>query len=451
TTDLQIGNLDLTWLVMHGCVTLPPPADADEISDVIVPGCYMLPTTWTYNSNGVHNTEYYRLGTCKSYADMVIGGTQDNGTYLYKDGAWINTLGGDGMEAMIHHDSVNIIWATNYNGALSRSNDGGQSYVSGLEAPITDAGELGDWVTPFVMHPVFADTIYAGFYNVWRSGDRGNTWEKLGDISNSQSLRALAVAPSNSNYIYAARPGGLLVTKNAGVSWEGISLGLPTSTNKITYIAVDAQNPEKVYVCFSGYSNGKKVYMSQNAGEDWINISSNLPNVSANSIVCENIGYQGAIYVGTDIGVYYSNDSIRASDSLNYWISYSEGLPNVVINELEINEAGQKLRAATYGRGLWETDLYVYENAVPEVEDISGIFKVFPNPNNGAFRITGKMIDSEDIKIRVFGLNGSLLFSYAERTNNVDKEIDLSKFANGTYILQIEMNNSHYTSKIVKE
>ncbi|OFY80957.1 MAG: hypothetical protein A2281_12930 [Bacteroidetes bacterium RIFOXYA12_FULL_38_20] len=451
TEDLQIGNLDLTWLMMNGCITFPIPDDADEIEDVIIPGCYELPTTWTYKSAGVHNTEYYRLGLSRSVADMVIGGSQDNGTHLYKEGNWVNTLGGDGMECMISHTDPNIIYATNYNGALSKSIDGGVNYVSGLDSAITQgAGETGDWVTPFVMHPTAPDTIYTAFNNVWRSGDGGATWEQLGDIANSNSFRALAVAPANTKYIYAYRPGTMLRTKNGGGTWEGVSAGLPISSQKLTYIAVDETNPEKVWVTFSGYADGNKVYLSLNAGDTWTNISSNLPNISANTIACEYGGYTGALYVGTDIGVFYTNDSIQTANPSAYWISYSEGLPNVVVNELEIHYGAQKLRAATYGRGFWETDLYVYENGITQLGDNDAI-TIYPNPNDGKFMIKGEVNTTKNVNITIFSATGNKILTLTSPNGKISREIDLSGFANGTYIVQVEFNNTHYTKKIIKK
>src|SRR5690606_21026349 len=62
--------------------------------------------------------------------------------------------------------------------------------------------------------------------------------------------------------------------------------------------------------------------------------------------------------VGTDVGVYYTDSS------MNDWVQYMDGLPNVIINELEIHRSSGKLRAATYGRGVWESDLYVKPSKV---------------------------------------------------------------------------------------
>ena len=58
------------------------------------------------------------------------------------------------------------------------------------------------------------------------------------------------------------------------------------------------------------------------------------------------------LFVGTDVGVY-------VKDGTNNWAPYNTGLPNVVVTELEVLYTGgtNKLRAGTYGRGLWETNI----------------------------------------------------------------------------------------------
>jgi hypothetical protein len=58
-----------------------------------------------------------------------------------------------------------------------------------------------------------------------------------------------------------------------------------------------------------------------------------------------------ALYIGTDAGVYYINDG------LSDWVPYKLGLPNVIVDELEIHYGVKKIRAATYGRGIWEAPL----------------------------------------------------------------------------------------------
>lgn len=81
-------------------------------------------------------------------------------------------------------------------------------------------------------------------------------------------------------------------------------------------------------------------------------VYSGLPTVPVNCIVYQN-GSPDALYVGTDLGVYYLDNT------MSQWVPYSNGLPNVRVMDLDIQYASGKLRAATFGRGLWQTELNV--------------------------------------------------------------------------------------------
>jgi hypothetical protein len=84
-------------------------------------------------------------------------------------------------------------------------------------------------------------------------------------------------------------------------------------------------------------------------------------------IVYKATGNYNELYVGTDLGVYYKEDY------LSDWIPANNGLPNVIVDELEIQYGSGKLRAATFGRGIWETPLTdpVFFNEDVTVESIT--------------------------------------------------------------------------------
>ncbi len=302
-------------------------------------------SSWTDLSAGIANTQFYRMGGYPGDDSLVIAGAQDNGTMRF-DGAWTHVLGADGMEAMIDYNNPQTMYACIQNGGLRRSLNGGASFSS-----ITSGiSENGYWVTPFVMDPNDSQTLYAGFVNVWKSENRGSSWSTISSFGGSSTLRSLAVAPSNNNYIYTATTSTLRRTTNGGSSWNNISSGLPTSSAAISYIAIARDDPLKVWVTFSGYSSGNKVFNSTDGGANWSNISGTLPNLPVNCVAYQP-NSNDAVYIGSDIGIYYRDNN------KNDWELYNDGLPNVIVSELEVHEASGKLRAATYGRGLWESAL----------------------------------------------------------------------------------------------
>jgi hypothetical protein len=309
-------------------------------------------TTWNDISNGLQISQIYRIGNSVSDAQDIICGLQDNGSKEYYSGTWYDVTGGDGMECAIDPANGYIMYASYVNGTLYRTMDGWGSKIT-ISNNLPGGQQPGAWVTPYILDPNNPQTIYAGYNDVYKSTNRGDSWTQISSgITQGYSLRSLAVAPSNSQYIYAAKFSAIYKTINGGGSWIDITTGLPPYPARISYIAVSPTDPNTVFVSMSGYVFGNKVFKSTNGGSSWSNISGSLPDLPVNCIVYQTGSNEG-LYIGTDVGVYYKNAAM--SD----WIYFSTGLPNVVVTELEIHYGSGKLRAATFGRGLWESDLWV--------------------------------------------------------------------------------------------
>jgi hypothetical protein len=239
------------------------------------------------------------------------------------------------------------------NGQLYRSDDQWQDDQYYDITPEETTG--GDWVTPYVLHPMDQELIVAGYEEVFVSGSAGETWDAIsnnltGDPDNK--LTCIAVAPTDIDVIYAGRAGRIYFTYDFGDTWESqaILIGGNNGTGTSS-IVVHPTDPMKLWVTVDGYSNGKKVYYSENGGDDFTNISWNLPNVPVNASVIdmESPGYD--LYIGTDVGVFLLNTET------SQWDYYGAGIPNTSVTDLEIQYSSRKLRAATFGRGIWENDL----------------------------------------------------------------------------------------------
>jgi photosystem II stability/assembly factor-like uncharacterized protein len=298
---------------------------------------------WTWLGSGLKITQFYRLGTSATDPGVLIAGAQDNGTKGLGSAIWRDVLGGDGMEALVDNTNASIMFGSLYYGDIYKSTNGGLSFTSSTLG-IT---EEGAWVTPYVMHPTAPNILFAGFANVWKSSSGGAGWTRLGQIGGS-TLTILAVAPSEPDVIYCGRSAALLRSTNGGSAWN--SIPVPPGAGALTYLAIHPQNPNTLWVTSSGYSAGNKVFRSDDGGSTWTNISGSLPNVPVNCIVFQNNSPE-RLYVGTDIGVYYRD--LETGD----WMDFNGGLANAVVSELEIQYTARKIRAATYGRGIWESDL----------------------------------------------------------------------------------------------
>jgi PKD repeat protein len=315
-------------------------------------------TTWTDLSEGISNTQLYRFAISAQDPYKMVVGTQDNGTNVLEGSVFNHVLGGDGNGAAMSAVNDNVIYAAYPYGNIQISYDGGDEF----QGITDDIEENGLWVTPFVLDPSNQNVLYAGYQNVWKF-TQGSGWQTISSIGGG-SFRALEIAPSNNNYIYGAKGPYFYSTTNGGQDWN--STNAPWPNSNITSIAVHPTNPSKVWITLSGYNNGNKVFTSEDAGLIWENISYNLPNIPANALAYDNNGANG-IYVGTDAGVYYT------SDSLANWIDFMDGLPKTVVKQLIVTPSIGKLRAGTYGRGIWESDLYTPGDAPPQASFTSNL------------------------------------------------------------------------------
>ncbi len=308
-------------------------------------------SAWVDISANLAIHQIYRTSGSATNSERHLMGTQDNGSTLLDNfsGVLSRVLGGDGMECIIDPVTQSVLFASTYYGDIYRTLGSGWIQVAGQG--VNGITESGAWVTPYQLNPQNRYGLFVGYKNIWKSTNRGNSWTKISNLTGGANIIALAVAPSDSNTIYFATASNVYKTTNGGSSWTNISTGLPLSTLNPTYITVKNTDPNTVYITFSGYTNGSKIYRSTNGGSSWTNISAGLPNLPANCVVYQN-GSNDRIYVGTDVGVYVRDNAMSAFQA------FFNGLPNVIVNELEIHYASGKIRAATYGRGLWESDLY---------------------------------------------------------------------------------------------
>jgi PKD repeat protein len=313
-------------------------------------------SAWTDLSNGLEIAQLYRFSNSATNPELILSGWQDNGSNLKNNNAWRHVLGGDGMECIIDHSNPSVMYGSLYYGYVLKSTNGGNSFDVIVNSDGGGVDSRGLWVTPYVMHPTNPNTLLIGKNELYRSTSGGDYWSALGSLTGNGQIRAIAYAPSNPLHIYASRGNILNRSTNGGITFNNFSSGLPNLT--LTYIAVSHTQPGHLWITYSGYSAEQKVFRSVSGGANWVNYSEGLPNIPVNCIVYEK-GSNDRVYIGTDAGVWY-RDATMAE-----WVPFSNGLPNVIVNELEIHYATGKLRAATYGRGVWESDLY-FKPVAPE-------------------------------------------------------------------------------------
>ncbi|MEM6685819.1 MAG: T9SS type A sorting domain-containing protein [Bacteroidota bacterium] len=393
-------------------------------------GDAQLNNPWTDLSSGIAITQYYNVSGTPQNANLLIAGAQDNDIGQFDGTDWIGrNPGSDGVEGLWDYSNSDIAWTCSQAGIMFRTTNGFASSQF-LSTPFG-----APFVWELEIHPTIPTTIYGGFNDIYRSTDRGTTWTDLN--SNAGTIEFISIAPSDPNVIYVSGGNTLRRTNNGGAFWA--TLGLPQPGN-VKSIEVNPTNPAEVYIAYSGYLNGK-VYKSTNSGITWTNITGSLPNIPTHKILYKTGTTDGELFLATDLGVYYRTDS--AGD----WVRLGQGLPNVIVNDIEIHYATEKLRAATYGRGVWEVAIDENSLSVEDRQLASNAVQVYPNPTvNKTFTVRLNNL-SGDSNILVYNLIGSVVREI--ETSATEEKVDLSGYASGLYFIKVTNNRKSLTKKIV--
>lgn len=424
-------------------------ADANSLPN------YTWPTRWKYLGSGMQISSFYRLSIRHKFGDLIAG-AQDNSTFYKTNNQWVNMIGGDGMDCALHPTDTNILYGSSQYGNLVQSLDGGLSfnYLNIVN------GENGEWTTPFKLDPNNPEIIYAGYENMHVSFDEGFSFNPISNFPTMGNgagavISAFDFCESNSDYLYVAKrivhqqneTMKFYVTTNAGGTWNNRTNGLPDSLY-CTSVTVDASNPQVAWACFSGFASGVKVFKTSDAGANWTNISMNLPNIPVNVVLHQHdSSAKNTVYLGTDAGVYYTYDG------LGEWQLYSNMLPNVIVSDLEIHSDSNKLFASTFGRGIWMTDLVDVTVGINNSNPLSKFeLNLFPNKNNGEFKISGTNINSDNVTVSIVNIIGKELSKEIVKIykGKLDKSYKLDLLP-GEYFYRVQSGKYSVVKKFLVE
>lgn len=327
------------------------------------------------------------------------------------------------------------MYACIQNGALYKATDG-QTFSSTYIMQPTSGNDY--WVTNLLLHPTRPDTMYfGGGGGIMRSFNGAITWTNIG--SNGEYY--MAQAYSNTSRMYVANdlvtPGLTIQTTlnaNAAIpTWTTISGGanFPSAASGkfITGMVVNPNNSAEMWFTLSGYFIGQKVYRTTDGGATWQNMSGFLPNFPVHCIAFEDNGGApgGAVYIGTEMGVYYRNNDLSG------WHKFGNQLPNSPVTDLYIYKNGgtNYITAATFGRGLWRSP--TFGGCVPDLivsGDAAGYtFHEASNSVSSANVLTG-------------GLSSAL---YLNAGNYIDLKIDFEAEAASGYF-NADISSCNYSA-----
>ena len=293
--------------------------------------------------------ENYCLGVSQSNHFRTITGSQDNGTSIKNENNWIEFYGADGMEGIIHPLNDDWMIGSLQFGGKRRTKDGGYN-----QDGINPDDFSGDWVTPLMYDPNNQMSIYTMTNILYRSDDFGSSWTTLANSFFGGNIQNAAIAENNSDILAISNYNRLKISNDGGLTFVEVSQSLPNQF--INDIAFDPNNDDTIIVTYGTYSNNnQKVYITNDQGNSWENITYNLGNMPIRSVVIDHTE-NSTIYLGAEIGVY------KKSMSATSWELYNENLPNTTMMELEVVYGSNTLRGTTWGRGVWEYSLAGREN-----------------------------------------------------------------------------------------
>ncbi|MBA7556746.1 hypothetical protein ES705_49463 [subsurface metagenome] len=322
--------------------------------------------------------QFFNIGYDMSDPFYVYGSIQDHGSRrgvvdLGKGRDKIPTVdfeyapGGEGSSHAIDPTNPDIVYSAGFYGSISRtdlSKSGQEAYKRILPRVFENEARLrGQWVAPFIISPHNPNIIYHGMQYLYRSLDRGDTWErispdltynnkdKMGDIQ-YQTLFTISESYLKYGLIYAGTDDGRAhVTKDGGKTWIEITEGL-VRNKWISRVVASKYSLGTVYLT----QNGKRdddfaayIWKSDDYGKTWQDISGNIPLGPVN-VIREDPIDKNILYVGTDIGVYVTKDRGKSWDVLG-------DLPSTYVHDLIIHPRDNILVIATHGRGMWVLDV----------------------------------------------------------------------------------------------
>ena len=331
-------------------------------------------------------SEFVSFAQHPTDAGTILGGLQDNGSPTLVPGnagasgiVWQGVNDSDGGYNAIDPTSPNVFYTSLSDVSVQRCLAGAAcnqaTWTSVVNSGTVD-GDSAAFYPPYQLDPQSASQLVIGTCRIWRGPAAGGSYTPISlNFSENSSVicssgdtevRAIAMGGqttgNGSQVIYAglfgAAPlnGHVFVTTNAdgGAStWVDRTGGINPSGYDISDIAISPYDStgNTAYLTVMGFGTSH-VFKTTDAGATWTDKTGNLPDVPANSVAVDPVT-PGTIYLGTDVGVFLSTDDGTT------WAELGTGLPNAPAVKLRTFVSGgvKKLRAATYGRGLWQVDL----------------------------------------------------------------------------------------------
>ena len=341
-------------------------------------------------------TQFYRVAVDYDLPFYnVYGGTQDNNTLGgpsrttetrgIPNQHWLITTGGDGFEPAVDPEDPDTVYSQSQYGGLARyDRRSGQTVdIRPREAPGEDP-YVFNWDSPLMISPHSHTRLYFGGDRVFRSDDRGNSWEVVSpdltrDIDRNTlevmgkiqppeavdkhmytsiygSVVALNESPLVEGLLYAGTDDGLIqVSEDGGETWRRIDAfpGVPHMTY-VSDVEASLHDADTVYATFDNHKNGdfaSYALKSTDRGHNWVSISGDLPERNVVYAIKEDHVDPDLLFIGTEFACYWTRTGGKRWNRIG-------GLPPIAVRDVEIQQRENDVVLATFGRGFYILDDY---------------------------------------------------------------------------------------------
>ncbi len=392
--------------------------------------------TWEGRNGGYQTQQFYaNLGNSTTNPLLCIGGMQDNSTAIYTgQDAWTRVIGGDGECTAINPLNDQIMYASAQYLNLFKSTNGGQSFYGITTSEMNNEDPCFNG--PFELWPTDPQRMYAGAQSLYRSKDGGETWTNAtkGYLADGDPILTMAIHPSDPDILLCStapfiNDAARVFRVNAATGESLPISGLPDRL--CMDISYDPLRPDMVYAAFAGFNTGH-VYRSFDGGDTWQDISNNLPDVPASTILIDPL-YPDNVYVGNDLGVWLWRNGTQS------WEIFSADAPSAFpVMHLSVS-ADRKLRVATHGLGVWQAPMaeFVGTNAPTTALALS----VSPNPGSVELRVQAELPAEAKLGLRVLDGQGREILRRAPRRYPAGRQVwtlDCSTWPAGAYAVVLD-------------
>ena len=343
-----------------------------------------------WKSNNLPISQFYHVSVDAEDPYQVYGGLQDNSSWVgpsaypggITNGRWENINGGDGFWAIVDPTDPGAIYAESQGGYLARIDR--KTLASRDIQPKANYHEKlrFNWNTPVHASPTRKGTIYIGGQFLFRSRDRGDSWERISPdlttndptkqqqeksggvtIDNSSAemhttIYAISESPKDANLIWVGTDdGNLQITRNGGGAWTNVIANVPDlpPASWVSWVEASRFEAGTAYVAFDRHTYGDMapwVYRTGDFGKTWTRIVSPDKGVRGYvHAIKEDTVAKALLYVGTELGLWISVDGGTT------WAALKPGnFPAVAVREIAIQPREDDLVLATHGRGIWIVD-----------------------------------------------------------------------------------------------